>query len=136
MGGWLSPCTAITAYNTTSSGSKAIWARRTECHSPPYPYYYENNKLLLNYTMHMWTVPRNSPLLHGGLDISNYYFMNVFPCYCINTCSKLLPNKYMELNKTKAIAAVPRPGPYSLYNYFINTHPLISNISKGKNNKI
>ena len=24
----------------------------------------------------------------------------------------------MELNKTKAIVGVPRPGPYSLYNYF------------------
>ena len=42
----------------------------------------------------------------------------------------------MELNKTKAIAGVPMPGPYSLYNYFTNTHPLTSNISKGKNNKI
>ena len=39
----------------------------------------------------------------------------------------------MELNKTKAIAGVPTPGPYSLYNYFTNTHQLISNISKGKN---
>ena len=28
----------------------------------------------------------------------------------------------MKLNKTKAIAGVPRPGPYSLYNYFINAH--------------
>ena len=26
----------------------------------------------------------------------------------------------MELNKTKAIAEVPRPGPYSLCNYFTN----------------
>ena len=42
----------------------------------------------------------------------------------------------MELNKTKAIAGVPMPGPYSLYNYFTNAHSLISNISKGKNNKI
>ena len=33
----------------------------------------------------------------------------------------------MELNKTKAIAEVHRPGTYSLYNYFTNTHPLISN---------
>ena len=38
----------------------------------------------------------------------------------------------MELNKTKAIARVPKPGPTSLYKYFINTHPLISNISKEK----
>ena len=42
----------------------------------------------------------------------------------------------MELNKTKAIAWVPRPGPNSLYKYFINAHPLISNISKENNNKI
>ena len=41
----------------------------------------------------------------------------------------------MELNKTKAMAEVPKPGPYSLYNYFTNAHPLISNISKRKNNK-
>ena len=42
----------------------------------------------------------------------------------------------MELNTTKAIVGVPTPGPYSLYNYFTNTHPLISNISKRKINKI
>ena len=36
----------------------------------------------------------------------------------------------MELNETKAIVGVPRPGPTSLYKYFINTHPLIGNISK------
>ena len=46
MGGWLTLCTAITAYNTTSSGNIAIWARRTKCLGPPYPYYYGNNKLL------------------------------------------------------------------------------------------
>ena len=66
VAGWLSPCTAITAYNTTSSLNKAIWARKTKCHSPPYPYKYENNKLLINYLMHMWAVPRDSPLPHGG----------------------------------------------------------------------
>ena len=38
----------------------------------------------------------------------------------------------MKLNKTKTIAGVPRPGPYFLYNYFTNTHPLISNISERK----
>ena len=38
----------------------------------------------------------------------------------------------MELNKTKAITGVPTAGPYSLYHYFTNAHPLISNISKGK----
>ena len=42
----------------------------------------------------------------------------------------------MELNETKAIAGVCRPGPYSLYNYFTNGHPLISNISKRENYKI
>ena len=42
----------------------------------------------------------------------------------------------MELNKTKAIAGVPTPGPNSLYKYFINAHPLRSNISKEKNIKI
>ena len=42
----------------------------------------------------------------------------------------------MELNKTKAIARVPTPGPISLYKYFINAHLLIGNISKEKNNKI
>ena len=80
MGGWLSPCTAITACNTTSSLNKVIWARRTKCYNPP-----------------------------------------ILSCYYINTCSKLLPNKFMELSKTKAIARVPRPEPYSLYNYF-TTH--------------
>ena len=42
----------------------------------------------------------------------------------------------MELNETKAIAGVPRPGPISLYKYFTNAHPLISNIIKGINYKI
>ena len=68
MGGWLSPCTAITTYNTTSLGNKAIWARRTKCHSPPYPYYYGNKKYTcglylgtLLYCMVIW-------------KMSNYYF--------------------------------------------------------------
>ena len=42
----------------------------------------------------------------------------------------------MEFNKTKGLAGVPRHGPYSLYSYFTNTHPLISNISKSENYKI
>ena len=42
----------------------------------------------------------------------------------------------MELNKAKAIAGVLKPGPSFLYNYFTNTHPLISNISKRENYKI
>ena len=42
----------------------------------------------------------------------------------------------MELNETKAIAGVPRPGTIPLYKYFTNAHPLISNIIKGINYKI
>ena len=42
----------------------------------------------------------------------------------------------MELNETKAIARVPRPGPIPLYNYFINAHPLTGNIIEGINYKI
>ena len=30
----------------------------------------------------------------------------------------------MELNETTAIAEVPKPGSYSLYNYFTDAHPL------------
>ena len=112
------------AYNLISSSNKAIWARRTKCHSPPYPYYYENKKLLFNYVMHMWAVSRNSSPMYGDLENVKLLFMNTFPHYCINTCSKLLPNKYMELNETKAIAGVLRNGPNSLYKYFINGHPL------------
>ena len=47
----------------------------------------------------MWAVPRDSPLPHG-IDLENCqinYFMNTFLCYCINTCSKLLPYKYMGI---------------------------------------
>ena len=53
MGGWLSPCTAITTYNLISSSNKAIWARRTKCHSPPTHTIMKIKKLLLNYVMHM-----------------------------------------------------------------------------------
>ena len=42
----------------------------------------------------------------------------------------------MELNKTKAIAQILSSGPYSLFNYFTDTHTLISNISKRVNYKI
>ena len=42
----------------------------------------------------------------------------------------------MELNKTKAIAGVPRSGSYSLYNYFSNAHPILSMIIKIGNYKI
>ena len=66
----------------------------------------------------------------------NYYFMNTFLHYYINTCSKLLPNKYMELNETKAIAGVPMPVSYSLYNYFTDTHPILIIIIKIENYKI
>ena len=38
----------------------------------------------------------------------------------------------MELNETKAIAGVSKPGYYSLYNYFTNTYPLLIIIIKLK----
>ena len=67
MGGWLSPCTAITAYNTTSSGNTAIWERRTKCHSPPYPYHYENKNIIKLCNAHV-AEPRNSLLQYGDLE--------------------------------------------------------------------
>ena len=42
----------------------------------------------------------------------------------------------MELKETKAIARVPTPGSYFLYNYFSNTHPILSIIIKIENYKI
>ena len=42
----------------------------------------------------------------------------------------------MELNETKTIAGVPRPRSYSLYNYFSDTHPILSIIVKIENYKI
>ena len=48
----------------------------------------------------------------------------------------IIANKYMELNETKAIVGVPRPGSYSLYNYFSNAHPILSIIIKIENYKI
>ena len=84
----------------------------------------------------MCTVPRDSLLLLGGLDYTNLLFMNTFLCYCINTYSKLLPNKYMELNETKAIAGVLRTGPHLMYNYFSNAHPILNIIIKIENYKI
>ena len=42
----------------------------------------------------------------------------------------------MELNKTKAIAGVPSMGLTPLYNYFSNTHPILSIIIEIENYKI
>ena len=80
-------------------------------------------------------VPRDSQLPLGGLYYTKLLFLNTFLHYCINTCSKLLPNKYMELNETKAIAGVPRPGSFSLYNYFTDTHSILIIIIKIENYK-
>ena len=45
----------------------AIWARRTKCHSPPYPYQYENKINFMKwFTMYMGCVQGLS-LLHDGL---------------------------------------------------------------------
>ena len=50
--------------------------------------------------------------------------------YYINSHYKLLPNKYLELNQTKAIAGVSTHGSYSLYSYYTNAHPLYYTIIK------
>ena len=42
----------------------------------------------------------------------------------------------MELNKSKNIAGVPRPGSYFLYSYFSNAYPLLNRIIKIVDNKI
>ena len=42
----------------------------------------------------------------------------------------------MELNETKAIPGVPRPGSYTLYNCFSDTYPILSTIIKIENYKI
>ena len=81
-------------------------------------------------------MPRDSHLPLGGLDYMLLLCMDTFLHYYINTCSKLLPNKYMELNKTKAIARVSTPWSYSLYNYFSNAHPILGIIIKIENYKI
>ena len=84
----------------------------------------------------IWTMPRDSHLLLGGLDYAKLLFMNAFLHYYISTCSKLLPNKYMELNETKAIVGVPRLGSYSLYNYFPNAYPILGIMIEIENYKI
>ena len=84
----------------------------------------------------MWAVPRDSLLLHGSLENVKLLFYEYLSVLVYKYMFQNTVNKYMELNKTKAIAGVPRLGPYSLYNYFTNAHPLISNISKEKSNKI
>ena len=42
----------------------------------------------------------------------------------------------MELISSEAIAGVPRPGPYFLYHYFPNTHPLLNVVFKIENYKM
>ena len=48
----------------------------------------------------------------------------------MNTHYKLLPNKYLELNKTKAIAGVSMLGSYSPYSYYTDVYPLYCTIIK------
>ena len=60
----------------------------------------------------------------------NYYCMDILSHYFINSHYNLLPNKYLELNKTKAIAGVSSLGSYSLYSYYTNAHPLDCTIIK------
>ena len=48
--------------------------------------------------MHMWAVPKDSPLLHGDLENAKLLFYEYLSaCYYVNTYSKLLPNKYMRI---------------------------------------
>ena len=96
----------------------------------------KNYKPFQNCFIPIWAVPRDSPLPLGGLDNVKILFYEYLSMLLYKYMFQLLPNKYMELNKTKAIAGVSRPGPYSLYNYFTHTHPLICNISKRENYEI
>ena len=80
------PYNAITACETTRPCNKAIWARRTKIGQSPLPIHYENYKLLTNYFIHIWAVPRDSHLLLGGLDYDKLLFYEYL--------SALL-NKYM-----------------------------------------
>ena len=80
-------------------------------------------------------MPRDSHLPLGGLDYTKLLFYE-YITVLLYIHSKLLPNKYMELNETKAIMGVPRPGSYSLCNYFTNAVQLISNIIEIENYKI
>ena len=96
----------------------------------------KNYKPFQNCFRPIWAVPRDSPLLLGSLENVKLLLYEYLSMLLYKYMSQILPNKYMELNKTKAIAGVPTPGPYSLYNYFTNTHPLISNIIERENYKI
>ena len=62
--------------------------------------------------------------------------MNILLCYCTNLHYRLLPNKYLELNKTKAIAGVSRLGSYFPYSYYTDAYPLYCTIIKLENYKI
>ena len=48
--------------------------RRTKIAQSPLPIHYEINKLLTNYFILIWAVPRDSHLLLGGLDYAKLLF--------------------------------------------------------------
>ena len=92
----------------------------------------KNYKPFQNCFRPIWTVPRDSPLLLGGEENVKLLFYEYLSVSLYKYMFQIITNKYMELNKTKAITGVPRPGPHSLYKYFTNAHPLLSNISRRK----
>ena len=60
----------------------------------------------------MWPVPRDSHLLLGSLDYTKLLFYEYLSALLYIYMFQIIANKYMELNETKAIAGVPRPGSY------------------------
>ena len=50
--------------------------------------------------------------------------------YCIKSHYIGLPNKYLELNQTKAIVGVYGLGLTSLYSFYTNAHPFFGAIIK------
>ena len=44
--------------------------------------------------------------------------------HCKNTYYILQPNNHIGYIENNAIVRVPRPGPYSLYIYFLHAHPI------------
>ena len=75
---------------------------------------------------------RDSPLLHGALNEVKLLLYRYTIAILHNLHYSLLPNKYLDLNQTKAIAGVSGLGPYSLYNYYTNAHPLYGTIIKSE----
>ena len=79
----------------------------------------------------MWLCPGTLPYCMAGLELkSNYYCIGMLPCYCINLHYVRLPNKYLELNQTKAIVRVSALGSNTRYSLYTNAHPFYGAIIK------